>query len=218
MKKPLLQVALDNLSLPDALKTLASVGEKVDIIEIGTILLLAEGKIAVKIIKDKYPNKIILADAKIADAGQIVSKMFFEVGAHLTTVICCADLPTVTGALEVAKTYQGDVQIELTGTWDFQQAAAWKAAGIEQVVYHRSRDAQAAGVGWGAADITKITKLCDMGFKVTITGGITEADLDLFKHLPIYIIIAGRSIRDAADPQQAAESFQKQLARKWENA
>lgn len=40
------------------------------------------------------------------------------------------------------------------------------------MVYHRSRDAQAAGVAWGEADITAIKRLSDMGFKVTVTGGL----------------------------------------------
>ena len=39
-----------------------------------------------------------------------------------------------------------DVQIELTGYWTWEQAQQWRDAGIQQVVYHRSRDAQAAGV------------------------------------------------------------------------
>lgn len=218
MKKPLLQIALDNLTLADALETLSKVGQEVDVIEVGTILLLAEGKKAVSKIKELYPNKIILADSKIADAGNIVAKMFFEAGAEITTVICCADLPTVSGVLQEAHNYHGDMQIELTGSWSFEQAEAWQKLGVQQVVYHRSRDAQAAGVAWDQADIEKITKLCDMNFKVTITGGITETDLDLFKHLPIYIIIAGRSIRDVKDSQSAAKSFQAKLLEKWTNA
>lgn len=65
------------------------------------------------------------------------------------TVICCADINTTKGALDVAKEFNGDVQIELTGYWTREQAQEWRDAGIQQVVYHRSRDAQAAGVAWG---------------------------------------------------------------------
>lgn len=64
------------------------------------------------------------------------------------------------------------MQIELTGYWTWEQAQQWRDAGIQQVVYHRSRDAQAAGVAWGEADITAIKRLSDMGFKVTVTGGL----------------------------------------------
>ncbi len=97
--------------------------------------------------------------------------MCFEANADWVTVICCADINTAKGALDVAKEFNGDVQIELTGFWTWEQAQAWRDAGIQQVVYHRSRDAQAAGVAWGDADISAIKRLADMGFKVTVTGG-----------------------------------------------
>lgn len=81
----------------------------------------------------------------------------------------------------MAKEFNGDVQIELTGYWTWEQAQEWRDAGIGQVVYHRSRDAQAAGVAWGEADISAIKRLSDMGFKVTVTGGLALEDLPLFQ-------------------------------------
>lgn len=155
----------------------------------------------------------MLADAKIADAGKILSRMCFEANADWVTVICCADINTTKGALEVAKEFKGDVQIELTGYWTWEQAQEWCEAGIEQVVYHRSRDTQAAGVAWSEVDITAIKHLSDMGFKVTVTGGLAQEDLPLFKGIPIHVFIAGRSIRDAKDPIDAARQFKNPSAR-----
>lgn len=215
MAKPLLQIALDNLTLDDAMNALADVGDIVDIIEVGTILLISEGKKSISKIKEKYPNKIILGDAKIADAGNILSEMLIKSKADIITVICCADIATIKGANNVCKLNKKDLQIELTGYWDFDQAKAWKEVGVEQVVYHRSRDAQADGVNWSEKDIKKIKQLVDMGFKVTITGGVSLEDLDLFKDIKVYIIIAGRAIRDAKNPKNAALEFQKLLTEKW---
>ena len=149
---------------------------------------------AVRDLKALYPHKIVLADAKIADAGKILSRMCFEANADWVTVICCADINTAKGALDVAKEFNGDVQIELTGYWTWEQAQQWRDAGIGQVVYRRSRDAQAAGVAWGEADITAIKRLSDMGFKVTVTGGLALEDLPLLKGIPIHVFIAGRSM------------------------
>jgi 3-dehydro-L-gulonate-6-phosphate decarboxylase len=39
---------------------------------------VAEGVRAVRDLKALYPHKIVLADAKIADAGKILSRMCFE--------------------------------------------------------------------------------------------------------------------------------------------
>ncbi|HAY5008803.1 TPA: 3-dehydro-L-gulonate-6-phosphate decarboxylase [Shigella flexneri] len=191
------------------------IAEEVDIIEVGTILCVGEGVRAVRDLKALYPHKIVLADAKIADAGKILSRMCFEANADWVTVICCADINTAKGALDVAKEFNGDVQIELTGYWTWEQAQQWRDAGIQQVVYHRSRDAQAAGVAWGEADITAIKRLSDMGFKVTVTGGLALEDLPLFKGIPIHVFIAGRSIRDAASPVEAARQFKRSIAELW---
>lgn len=213
--QPKLQIALDNLDFPSAIEAVKDVVQEIDIIEVGTILLCAEGKRAVTYLKTLFPEKIVLADAKIADAGKIITPMMLDAGADWTTIICCAEIPTIKGALDVAKERNKDIQIELTGYWSFEQAEEWKTIGVSQVVYHRSRDAQAAGVNWGEEDLSKIKQLCDMGFKVTVTGGISVEDIKLFKDLPIFVFIAGRSIRDAENPLEAAKQFKTEFAKYW---
>ncbi len=66
LPRPLLQVALDTKDLNTALKTTRLVSDVVDVIEVGTILCLAEGLGAVTSIRTLYPNKLILADVRIA--------------------------------------------------------------------------------------------------------------------------------------------------------
>lgn len=212
---PLLQIALDNLSLDQAFHTTRLIADDVDIIEVGTILCVSEGVRAVRELKALYPQHIVLADAKIADAGAILAKMCFEASADWITVICCADINTVKSALNVARQYGGDVQIELTGRWEMAQAQEWFDAGIRQLVYHRSRDAQAAGVNWSSQDIDILQQLCAMGFRLTITGGLVAEDLPLFRHLPIHAFIAGRSIRDVEDPAAAARAFRQRIHELW---
>ncbi len=215
--KPKLQIALDNTSLEDALEAIRTLGDVVDVIEVGTILHVAEGLAPVRCLRALYPEKIILADIKGADAGSLLATQCFDAGATWMTVICCADGQTMAGMLETARCYDGarDVQVELYGDWTFEQAARWREIGLEQVVYHRSRDAQAAGVAWGATDIEKVKTLCDMGFKVTVTGGLSTEDIALFDGLPIFCFIAGRSIRDAENPRAAAEAFQSAISALW---
>lgn len=215
--KPKLQIALDNTSLSQALDSIRDIGEYIDVIEVGTILHVAEGLEPVRCLRALYPEKIILADIKGADAGSLLAKQCFNAGATWMTVICCAEIPTMTGMLNVAKDYQDekDVQIELYGDWTWEHAKMWKDAGLSQVVYHRSRDAQAAGKSWGEDDLKKIGKLCEMGFKVTVTGGLTIEDIRLFKEYPIYCFIAGRSIRDANCPKDAAIAFKEEISKYW---
>ncbi len=206
MALPLLQLALDNRSLPDALKATRILAAEVDVLEADAILVCAEGMQAVRCLKALYPDRIVLADIKTADAGSILADMCFGNGADWMTVICCAPIATVETAMaEAAKRGEGrDVQVELTGSWSWQEAQAWRNAGVKQVVYHRGRDAQAAGQSWSDDDLGKIRRLAGMGFELSITGGLTIEDLPLFAGLPIKVFIAGRAIRDAADSAAAA--------------
>nr|WP_318034355.1 hypothetical protein [Mycoplasmopsis agalactiae] len=40
-------------------------------------------------------------------------------------------------------------------------------------------------------------------------------DIELFKDIPIYIFIAGRSLRDAENPELAAKAFKDEFAKYW---
>lgn len=217
MTRPLLQLALDNRSLADALTATRVLASEVDVLEAGTILVCAEGMQAVRALKALYPDRIVLSDIKAADAGSILADMCFSNGADWMTVICCAPIATVKSALaEAAKRGPSyDVQIELTGSWTWDEAAAWRDAGLSQVVYHRGRDAQAAGQSWSDDDLSKLRRLADMGFALSITGGLTIDDLPLFAGLPVKVFIAGRAIRDAADPAAAARAFKVRIAELW---
>ena len=209
--KPLLQVALDNNTLSDALKSANSLGEVVDVIEAGTILCLQEGMEAVRCLRALFPDKIILADTKCADAGGTVAKNCKNAGANWMTVICSATIPTMKAALKEVD----DLQVELYGDWTYEHAKQWKEAGLSQVVYHQSRDALLAGETWGKKDLDKVQGLIDMGFKVSVTGGLELDTLELFKGMDIYCFIAGRSLRDAENPKEEAKKWQEEIKRIW---
>jgi len=113
MGKPNLQIALDHNRLEDALADVINVGEIVDIIEIGTILCLQEGQKAISCIRSLFPEKIIVADTKCADAGGTVAKNVANAGADWMTAICCATIPTMKAADKEVK----ELQVELYGVW-----------------------------------------------------------------------------------------------------
>lgn len=215
MSKPLLQVALDTLDIPAALKATRALAPEVDVLEVGTILCYAEGARAVATLRALYPDQIILADLKAADAGTTVAEIVFSQGATWMTVICCAPYATMEAALAVARKYDGDVQIELYGEWTFEQAAKWLELGLTQAIYHRGRDAEFAGQKWGEADLAKIRKLAEMGFDVSVTGGLNPKDLGIFQGIPVKCFIAGRGLYGAEDPAQAAREFKAAIEKYW---
>jgi len=211
LTKPNLQVALDNNTLESALEDVREVGSIVDIVEAGTILILQEGTKAVSSMRALFPNKTIIADTKCADAGGTVAKNMADAGADWMTCICAATIPT----MKAANKEISEIQVELYGNWTREDAQQWLDAGITQAIYHQSRDALLSGGSWGEKDLNKVKMLVDMGFRVSVTGGLSVDKLALFEGVNVYTFIAGRAITQADDPAKAAQAFQDELKRLW---
>lgn len=212
MQKPMLQLALDTYDLPSALAPLQQAAKHIDVIEVGTILCLSEGMKAVRVIRSLFPDKTILADVRIAEAGGIIAKMAFEAGADWVSVVSGAAPSTFEVVYDVALEFGGDVQIELSDGWTWEQAEKWREIGISQAIIHRSRDAEAQGnLTWAEHDFENIQRLADMGYRVTVTGGVSVKDIALFRNVPVYIFISGRAIRNSDAPLKAALAFQNAI-------
>ena len=213
---PQLQVALDYISLPPALVMASLVAPEVDIIEIGTPLCKAAGLDGIKAIREICPDKLILADFKTPDVGGIEAAMAFDAGADMITVIGGAATATVKEAFAETQKRGKEMLMELTGVRDIlARATEWRRIGIDRIVYHREWDSQAAGREWGEEDKLVIRQLIDMGYRVTITGGITLDLLPFFADLPAAVLICGRSIREQPDPRGAAREIRLEIERLW---
>ncbi|ARD41266.1 3-dehydro-L-gulonate-6-phosphate decarboxylase [Actinomyces gaoshouyii] len=214
---PGLQIALDTFDLPSALGPLQKAAPHVDVIECGTILVLAEGFHAVRAVRALFPDKEILADVRIAEAGSKIARMAFEAGASLVSCVAGASMATIEQVCAGAAEFDGEVQVELADEWyDADRARAWRQAGVQHVIVKRSRDREAAGnLSWKPEDLGRVDELAGMGFTVTITGGVTPTDLPAFAGHPVGIVIAGRSIVAAADPAAAAAELKRAIEEVW---
>jgi 3-dehydro-L-gulonate-6-phosphate decarboxylase len=215
MTKPLLQLALDHTSLPEALETVKVLHPYIDIIESGTILCVSEGMKAVRELRVQYPDHILVCDLKVADAGEMLATEAFNAGANWMTVICAAPLATMASAQKVAAARNCKIQIELFGHWTIEDAKEWVKRGITQAIYHRGRDAQASGQTWGQNDLDLMKQLSDVGIQLSVTGGITPEDLHLFRDITVKAFIAGRALAQAPDPAAAANAFHQAINDIW---
>jgi 3-dehydro-L-gulonate-6-phosphate decarboxylase len=214
--RPRVQIALDTTDLPTALAALQTAAPLVDVIEVGTILILAEGLRAVREIRALFPGRPILADVRIAEAGSIIARLAFEAGANWVSVVAGASLTTVEQVCRVAREFDGEVQVELAERYDSRQAHAWRELGVQHVIVHRSRDTEVEGIlSWSAEDLERIDELAGLGFTVTVTGGVTASELPVFAGRPVGIIIAGRALVQAASPADAAAGLRRAVAQVW---
>lgn len=214
MSKPLLQIALDSKEIDRALASVENVAEKVDVIEIGTILLFAHGVKAISAVRNHYPDHILVCDMKVTDASSILTRQAIEAGANWVTVSAAAHIETIRSAKKVADELDGEIQIELYGHWTMDDAREWITMGIKQAIYHRSRDAELAGASWTAADLLKMQQLSDIGIELSITGGIVPQDVHLFKALKVKSFIAGRALA-SAQGGDIADAFHEEISKYW---
>ncbi len=215
MTKPLIQVALDNTDISTAVRNARLLGPWVDIMEVGTVLSYAEGMQATHVIKNMFPEKTVITDLKIADAGKTLAEMAFNAGADWITVICSASKETIQAAYDTAVKNKGEIQIELYGNWNLDDARSWLDMGVKQAIYHRSRDSQLAGQAWGRADLKYLEQLATLGLELSVTGGLIIEDIHLFKDIPVKTFIAGRSLRDAKSPKEYAEAMRTEIEKYW---
>ncbi|WP_392551704.1 3-keto-L-gulonate-6-phosphate decarboxylase UlaD [Orbus wheelerorum] len=214
MTKPKLQIALDQTALPSALDVANNVAGYVDIIEVGTILAFGAGIEGVKVLRQRHPSHILVCDLKTTDGGAILAKMAFSAGANWLTVSAAAHIATIEACKKIADEYNGEIQIELYGHWTLDDAKAWRKLGIKQAIYHRSRDAELAGIGWGDDDLVKMRQLSDLGLELSITGGIVPEDIHLFAGIKTKAFIAGRALANE-NGQATAKALRDQIAKYW---
>jgi 3-dehydro-L-gulonate-6-phosphate decarboxylase len=215
--KPLIQLALDYISLPPALAMAQLVRSEVEAIEVGTPLCKAMGMLAVSTIRELCPDHIVMADVKAPDVGGVEAMICFDAGADWMTVLGAAPLPTVELALEEARSRPGkEMLIELTGITDIlARAREWRDLGVERMVYHRGWDEGNVSRAWGEQDLAVLRELADMGFKLSIAGGLELDTIPFFKGIDVAVFIVGRAIRETPDPAASARSFREAIDRHW---
>ena len=108
-----LQVAFDLQSSDEILNFIEKNGDLIDIIEIGTPLIIKEGLKSVLKIKKKFPKQTVLADLKIMDAGLLEAQIGFDAGADIVTVLGLASTKTLSSVKQAAVKNEKEVMVDM---------------------------------------------------------------------------------------------------------
>ena len=197
-----LQVAIDFLTTEDALALAAKVADSVDIIELGTPLIKAAGLSVVTAMKDAHPDKIVFADLKTMDAGELEADIAFTAGADLVTILGVAGDSTIAGAVKAARAHGKGIVVDLIGVKDkAARAKEVTALGATFVEMHAGLDEQVeAGFTFG----TLLEAGSTSGVPFSVAGGVTIATIGAVQEAGARVAVAGAAIYSAADPAAAA--------------
>ena len=208
-----LQLALDDISLSDALALVERIQAHVDIVEVGTPLIIEEGLAPVRQLKAKFPHLEVLADVKIMDAGEYEARLALEAGADYVTVLGVTDLATVAGCLKTAERYQRTVVVDMICVEDLpKRIEALERIGVNALAVHTGVDQQA--LGRTPLDDLRLMKAHSQNSKIFVAGGITLENLPQYIALDADVAIVGGGIRHSADPVRQARAFHDLLQRR----
>jgi 3-hexulose-6-phosphate synthase len=196
---------MDVLTTEDALALAAKVAPHVDIIELGTPLIKAMGLAAVTAIKAAHPDKIVFADLKTMDAGELEADIAFTAGADLVTVLGSAGDSTIVGAVKAAKAHNKGVVVDLIGVADkVTRAREVTALGAQFVEMHAGLDEQAEP-GFTLATLINQGETAKVPF--SLAGGVNLSTIASVQRAGATVAVAGGAIYGAADPAEAAKAL-----------
>ncbi|RLF48432.1 MAG: bifunctional hexulose-6-phosphate synthase/ribonuclease regulator [Thermoplasmata archaeon] len=212
-KFPVLQVALDFINLARAIKA----GEEAlrggaDWIEAGTPLIKSEGMNALRALRERFSDAIIVADMKTMDVGALEVSMAAKAGANIISILGAADDETVIESVEEARNYGVEIMADLIGCKEAEERAkVLEKLGVDYLCVHvgvdeqmRARDplmaleriAHAVGVPVAAAG----------GINSEIAGSVVEHGAD--------IVIVGGAIIKAPDIAEATRKIKRAIVEK----
>lgn len=204
-----LQVAIDLLTTEAALELAAKVAPYVDIIELGTPLIKAEGLKVVTAMKNAHPNKLVFADMKTPDTGALEAELAFKAGADLVTVMGAVDDATIKGAVEAAKKYGKQVVVDTIGVKDrVKRAKEVTAFGVAFVELHAGLDEQALP-GYSVQTLIKEGREAQVPF--SIAGGVNLSTIKDVVAAGATVVVAGGAIYGAEDPAEAAKALKEAI-------
>lgn len=205
-----LQLALDVFSLEDALKLTKKVENYVDIIEIGTPFVIESGMEAVRRFRKAFPDKEILADTKIMDAGELEASSAFEAGADYVTVLGVTDLSTMKACVDVSKKYGKSVVADMICVPDLpERIGQLEDIGVQGIAVHTGVDQQKRGRT--PLDDLKAMKKYAKKAEISVAGGIRYDTIPAYAELSPDILIVGGAIGNAKDPAAEAKRIYEEI-------
>ncbi|MCP8969223.1 3-hexulose-6-phosphate synthase [Ectobacillus ponti] len=205
-----LQLALDLVNIPEAIELVKEVEDHIDIVEIGTPVVINEGLRAVKEVKAAFPNLKVLADLKIMDAAGYEVMKASEAGADIVTILAVAEDESIKGAVAEARKQGKKILVDMIAVKDLAgRAQELDEMGVDYICVHTGYDLQA--VGKNSFEDLQTIKSVVKNAKTAIAGGIKLDTLAEVVAAQPDLVIVGGGITSQADKKAAAVAMQQMM-------
>jgi 3-hexulose-6-phosphate synthase len=205
-----LQLAIDLVDTQGAINLVKELEEYIDVVEIGTPVVINEGLRAVKAMKEAFPNLTVLADLKIMDAAGYEVSQAVASGADIVTILGAAEDASILGAVEEAKKHGKQILVDMIAVKDIAtRAKELDELGVDYICVHTGYDLQA--VGQNSFEDLATIKSVVKNAKTAVAGGIKLETLpEVIKAQPDLVIVGG-GITGQEDIKAVAAQMQKMI-------
>jgi 3-hexulose-6-phosphate synthase len=200
-----LQLAIDLLNKEEAAELAKKkVEEYVDIVEIGTPIVINEGLPAVQHLNENISNAKVLADLKIMDAADYEVSQAVKFGADVVTILGVAEDASIKAAVEEAHKNDKQLLVDMIAVQDLEKRAKeLDEMGADYIAVHTGYDLQAEGQS--PLDSLRKVKSVIKNSKVAVAGGIKPDTIKEIVAEEPDLVIVGGGIANADDPVEAAK-------------
>ena len=209
--EPTLQLALDFVDLPRALKVAEeAVPGGVDWLEAGTPLIKSEGLSAVRALKNKFPDKVIVADMKTMDAGRAEVEFAAKAGAGVVGVLGAASDATIRECIEAGRNYGAEIIVDMIQVPDVvARAKEVEAMGASYIGIHVAIDEQMEGK---TPFDTLRAVACAVSIPIAVAGGINSETAAQAIEAGASIVVVGGAIIKSTDAAEATRQIRRAIA------
>ncbi|HAX99210.1 MAG TPA: hypothetical protein DCY12_10090 [Candidatus Atribacteria bacterium] len=212
-RKALFQIALDILTKQEVRELLTpKILNIVDIVEIGTPLIIRYGLSIVEQIKDwTKGNKILFADTKIADAGRWETDEAISAGANMVSVLAGASIETLEEVRNATQLNQAKMVIDIIdlSLSDENKIKFIHSLNPDYLCIHLATDV--IKKGGSLLDFSRqLSFVSSHRLPLMVAGGIHSQNLlDILVNIQPAIVVAGSSITKASDPELEAQNMRR---------
>lgn len=200
-----LQLALDTCNTDEALQIVGEVESSIDIVEIGTPMILEYGMEPVRKVSAQYPNKWVIADTKIMDAGEFEAEIAFNAGASIVSVMGITNDETIKGAVKAAKKANGKVLADMMCVTNLEERAKGLVElGVDYICVHTAHDVQ--GTQSPFASLARVQRSVGSK-KCAIAGGINKESVNKVIEYNPEVVIVGNGITGQVDKAKVAKTI-----------
>jgi len=201
-----MQISYDFTNLSQAIEIAKKTAPFADIIEIGSLLIISEGVKAIKEFKSTFPDKPILADAKIVDRVTEIIPVLSQSEAKYITVLYGTSNKVIQKASSIAHSLNSKIVLDLIDPETMGQGALEaESLNVDHLLFHYPHE---VGETFSHLENWEIVR-GNTKLPIFISGRVNKKNIEEIVKLKPQGVVVGEAITKAEDPEAQAMSFRE---------